>query len=115
MLKISNSQFKAQEVAAEELLCKRLASRLRQEMPMETNNIENQEMLVQIRQAVEASDKLNIEKEDDIFRFLRLKYLPSEAWRNPHAHQVFYECFTDTSIDASLRLSFVEENLLKNN
>ena len=83
-----------------------LLRRLRKEEPS-VLAIPDEELEPQIEDAVKAARVLAIVKPEHVYRFVRLRYREAD-WQRPGVEAVLQRVLTDTSIDAELRLAFVE-------
>jgi hypothetical protein len=115
MLTIRQKQFKELEETIEENWLRKLVSRLRQENQEDISTISEEELYNQVVQGCQAARELNIVDDNDIYRFIRLRYLPDVAWTRLGLQEVFYRIIFDNSVDASQRLDFIERNLGINN
>ena len=111
MLTIRHEQLKALEAAMNEPWYDEFMSRLQMEFPQRIEKLSKEELCNQVDQGCQAAQELGIVEKSDIYRFLRLRYLPGTVWEQPSTQQVFYQVITDTSVDASTRLDFIERNI----
>ena len=79
--------------------------------PQKIEKLSKKEIWNQVDQGCQVAQELGIVEKNDIYRFLRLRYLPDAVWEQPSTQQVFYQVITDTSVDAPIRLDFIEKNI----
>jgi hypothetical protein len=85
--------------------------RLRDELPVHVGAIPQQDLQKQVEDGCKAAALLAITDTDHVYRFLRLRYLPASVWERTAAQEMMVRVLTDTSIEAGLRLRFVETNM----
>jgi hypothetical protein len=84
--------------------------KLLREFPNKLETVPREELAKQIKDGCKAADILEIKDNDHVYRFLRLRYLDPVIWKRPGAQQVMMTALTDTSVEPSRRLQFVEKN-----
>lgn len=109
MLTIRKEQFDAFASEREKSLRDELLARLRRDLPEHVGAIPDQELQQQVSDGCQAARVLEIVDAEDLFRFLRLRYLPPQVWERPGAQEILVRVLTDTSVDAKRRLQFVEQ------
>lgn len=109
---IRSEQFAAMASEAERSRRAAFIVRLRKEMPDQTATIPQQELEKQVEDGYKAAQALAITDADHVYRFLRLRYLPSSVWERPAAQEMMVRVLTDTSLDAGRRLQFIETGIV---
>lgn len=89
----------------------RLAARLRSECPPGLLPASDEELHAQVKEGSEAAAALNVQQEEDVYRFLRLRYLEADALASETVRHAFYKIITDRELDATRRLDFVERHI----
>jgi hypothetical protein len=86
-------------------------SRIRHEVPIKVEAVSQQDLEKQVDDGCKAAKTLAITDTDHIYRFLLLRYLPASVWERPATQEMLVRVLTDTSIEASRRLQFVETSI----
>ena len=110
MLTITNDQLEILATEHERMLCHVLMSCLRRELSTRIMAISEQELQMEVEQGIRAAKVLQIYNHDDVYRFLRLRYLPVSIWKRPGTQELLVRVLTDTSVDARRRLLFIQTN-----
>lgn len=111
MLTTNKQQLEALASRWEASLRVSFALRLSQELPAQVGKIPEQELRRQLEEGCKVADVLGLTDSEHIYRFLRLRYLPSSTWEQPAAQELLLRVLADTSMDADRRLRFLETNL----
>src|SRR5262249_31359396 len=96
----------------EQSRCTAFIARLRNELPAQVGAISQEDLEKEVEVGCKAAEALEINDTDHIYRFLRLRYLPTSTWERPGAQEMMVRVLTDTSVDAGRRLQFVETNIV---
>lgn len=89
----------------------RFEARLRSECPAELLPASDEELRAQVKEGSEAAAALNIQQGEDVYRFLRLRYLEADALASETVRDAFYKIISDRELDATRRLDFVERHI----
>lgn len=112
MIIIREEQLKVLEQETEKNLKHRLAKQLRSDFPKQTDTLSDSELQQQVEEGYIAAKKLAVEQPDDIYRFLKLTYISKDILSSVVVRNAFYCIITNTNIEASKRLDFVEHNIV---
>lgn len=85
-----------------------LVTRLHRRLRSHVTGVTDEELRRHVEDGVVAAEALAIRNPADVYRFLRLRYVPASCWARPGAQEVLVRVLTDTTVDAGRRLDFVE-------
>ncbi len=111
MLTIREEQLRRMGEEAERATREKFASRLRAECPAELLPASGEEFDRQIEEGWRAARALNVSREEDVYRFLRLRYAEADRLASDAVRNAFYKIITDRELDATRRLDFVERHI----
>lgn len=108
MTVIANQQVDVPASESEPSYVAALIARLCRELPILVSTVPAKELRRQVEDAIKAAQVLEINNFNNLYRFLRLRYLPVSIWERAGAEEMMVRVLTDPSVDAERRLSFVE-------
>lgn len=111
ILKIRPEQMEALEKHSAQRLFGRIAGRLSDEFEA-ARDLEERALLDIVRGGCEDAAELAIVREDDIYRYIRLKFVIADRPVTPLLAAAILGTISKTDTDASRRLDFIETNVL---
>jgi hypothetical protein len=111
MLVIRAGQIDAVEQRLRVRIQEEFAARLKADFPEQTAPLSETELRVQVADGYQAAEALAITDRADIYRFLKLRFLPPAALESSVARLAFYRVLTDPEKDAGRRLDFIERHI----
>lgn len=111
MLTIRGEQLRRLQEEAERATLLRFAGRLRAECPVQALPPSDDELYSQLEEGQRAARVLKVSEEEDVYRFLRLRYLEADALASETVREAFYKIMSDAELDATRRLDFVERHV----
>ncbi len=111
MITIRKEQLDALEDDFNRRQRKTYAKRLRSDPKITLPPLTPEELDEQIEDGCVAAQELGIAETEDIYRFLRLRYIPEKLWTIPGLQDFMTKVLTQTMEDPARRLDFIEMNI----
>lgn len=107
---IRNVQLDTLSQSIDKFLVKEFAEKVVQRFPEQTGSVDNLELFELIDNDILDARNLEITDNEDIFRFLCLRYLIN--FNSPLAVSLIIRILNNLSMSATKRLDFIEEQIL---
>jgi hypothetical protein len=112
MLVIRNAQMNALARALEQMRKEEFARRLRSELPDRASALEASALHDLVNQAYDNAKDIEIVDKEDIYRFIKLSFLPEETRKSPLIQSVLLRVLNNTTWPASQRIAFIERHVV---
>jgi hypothetical protein len=89
------------------------AGRLRKDFSEPTAPMNDQQLIELVEQGCSNAHELEIFEKEDIYRFLKLNFLPPELLQSPFIQSVLIRVLNNFTLSGTKRLDFVEEHVVK--
>lgn len=113
MIRIRDEQQRALAQGIEQLWKKEYADRLRLDFPQQTASILPEEMGKLIDNGWTNAMELEIREREDIYRFLKLQFLPKKLLESDFVQSVLIRVLNNMNLSGTKRLDFIEEQIIK--
>jgi hypothetical protein len=110
---IRDEQQRVLAQGVEQLWKKEYADRLRVDFPQKTASILPEDFRAIIDDGWTNAMELEITEQEDIYRFLKLRFLPREILESDFIQSVLIRVLNNMNLSGTKRLDFVEEQVIK--
>ena len=89
------------------------AARLRHDQPTPTAHMSDEQLGEYVRQGYDNALELEVTQKEDIYRFLKLAFLPKELLESDFTQSVLIRVLNNLSLSGTKRLDFIEQHVVK--
>ena len=108
---IRRNQMEQMHLALDQNQARGFADRLRQQYTTEVAEVSADELLAQLRSDLKLAATLGFEDDDDLWRFVQLRYWPFEVLSQQHLQSAIVAVMTRTEWPPTKRLDFLERHV----
>ena len=113
MIRIRDEQQRELAQGVEKRWKKEMRARLSVEFPLETEKLSPEDFRELIDDGWTNAKELEITEQEDIYRFLRLRFLRKEILESDFVQSVLIRILNNFNLSGTKRLDFIEQQVIK--
>ena len=86
--------------------------RLRKDLPEQTLQMSDEQLAENVKLGHENAEELEITEKEEIYRFLKIGFLPKEFLEEDFTQSVLIRVLNNTNLSGAKRLDFIERQLV---
>jgi hypothetical protein len=113
MIIIRNTQIEQLDRAIQTSWQREFKMRLREDLPNQTSRMNDEQLAEYVEQGFENAKELEIEEKEDIYRFLKLGFLPREIIESDFTQSIIIRVLNNLNLSSAKRLDFIEQQIVE--